>query len=201
MNNSEKHNLLNPFSAESNPIQFVFRVNAVLQATKYVWNSNSKVRPYPAVDIQRNYLYYFYAFSFSADVSELDYQSSIEVENQGSIGNEPDANTVPTFSLYLEGGGKSPILRQPLALPKYYVNVDYRKWRAPRTASGSGSANTSRIGGLTMEQVNNLKGGFDATLIQTPSLIGKKSINMIMTLFAQEIDSDRQKEMLSKGVR
>jgi hypothetical protein len=192
-------NNANPFNSETTPIQFVFRVSRPLQATKYVWQTTEKSRPYPAVDIQRDFLYHFYAFSFSADISVLDYQSAIEVLDQGAAGNEPNANTLPTFSLYLEGAGKSPILRQPLGLPSYYANIDFRSWLKARTASGTGSAGNN-LNSLTGEQVNNLKGGFQATLEQTPALIGKQNINMIMTLFAQEINSDTQSRRLSEGV-
>jgi len=190
----------NPFSAQSNPIQFVFRVSSPLQATKYTWNVTNKVRPYPSVDIQRDFMYYFYGFSFSADIAVLDYQSAIDVIAKTAAGNEPDANTLPTFSLYLEGSGKSPILRQPLGLPTYYEDVNYRKWIAPKTASTTGSRSNS-LTQLSGVQVNNLKGGFSAVLNQTPNLIGKANINLIMTFFAQEINSNEQKEILSGGGR
>jgi hypothetical protein len=185
----------NPFSIDTDPIQFVFRVNAQLKATKYTWLSTNKVRPFPSVDIQRDYLYYFYAFSFSADIAILDYQAAIEVNDASDAGTEPDANTLPTFSTYLEGSANSPILRQPLGLPTYYDDVDFRKWRHPRTASTTGST-SNNISQITGEQVNNLKGSFTGSLIQTPNLIGKASINMIMTLFAQEINADNQSELL-----
>lgn len=192
-------NILNPFNSETDPIQFVFRVSAPIQATFYTWTVVNKSRPYPSVDIQRDFLYYFYAFNFSADVSELDYQSAIEVIDQGVAGNELNANTLPTFSLYLEGAGKAPILRQPLGLPSYYQDVKYRKWLKPRTASTTGSA-SNNLNTLTGTQVNNLKGAFASRLIQIPNLIGKQDINLIMTLFAQEITTDRQDQALSRGV-
>lgn len=193
-------NIQNPFSAETEPIQFVFRVSAPLKANQYTWTTSNKSRPYPSVDIQRDYLYYLYSFNFSADISERDYQSAIEVIDQGVTGNEPNANTLPTFSLYLEGAGKSPILRQPLGLPNYYRDIDYRKWAKPRTASTTGSTGNN-LNQLTGVQINNLKGSFQSVLNQTPSLIGKANINLIMTFFAQEINSDEQSMNLSRGKR
>lgn len=190
---------MNPFSSQTEPIQFVFRNNAPIVALQYTWLPADKRRPYPIVDIQRDFLYYFYAFTFSADISVLDYQGAIDIV---AIAAAPDGYTIPKFSLYLEGASTAPILRQPLGLPSFYSDVDYRKYMKPRTASSTGSFNNT-IKQLTGEQVNNLKGSFEGVLNQTPNLIGKQSINLIMTFFAQEITSDEQKELLmgNRGIK
>lgn len=186
----------NPFSSQSEPIQFVFTWRRPIQALQYIWDRRLKFRAYPNVDIQRDFLYYFYAFSFSADISVLDYQGAIDITPLAGAGNFPDASIFPLFHLYLEGDAGAPILRQPLALPTYYSDIDFRKWKAPRTTSDAGSGSNTMHNSLTGEQVNHLKASFEATLTQTPNLIGKQYINLILTLFAQEITSDSQKELL-----
>jgi hypothetical protein len=184
---------VNPFGHGSSPLACVFRVNAKLINTKYVWTFNNKVEAFPLVDIQKEFLYYIYGVSFSADISLLDYQASLEIEDiSTNTPRQPDANTIPTFNLYLKSENSGSILRQPFAIPTYYSDVDYRFFKKPKTASGTGSTTSGGLAGLTGEQINSLQGSFNGTLIQTPNLVGKQSINLIATIFIQEITSDKQ---------
>jgi hypothetical protein len=159
------------YSFGTEPSQLVFRVSAPLSAGKYTWTPRLKVAAIPQVDLQSVYLYKIYAYSFSADIDELDYQVAIDI----------GGDKVPQFRLYVDSDAKAPILRQPLALANYYTDVDYRKWRKFRSASGV----------KTQSQINQMRGSFDGTLNHLPSMIGKLEINLILTLFIQEIRDDQ----------
>lgn len=159
------------FSYTTEPSQFVFRVSAPLVGGKYTWTKQTKVAAIPEVDIQPNLLYKIYGFNFSADVDELDYQVAIDIAG----------DKVPLFRLYLDGEASAPILRQPLALANYYTDIPYNKWKKPRQTAGR----------KTGRQLNQLRGSFDGTLNHLPSMVGRTEINLIMTIFAQEIKDGR----------
>lgn len=183
-----KLNYNDAFAINSEPSQLVFRISAPLTLGKYEWTDQIKVIASPNVDVQDSYLYLIYGYSFSADVSVLDYQAAIDIAAPGSTVVTPP----PSFQLYLQSDSSGPILRQSLGLPTFYDSVDYRKWRKPRNAFGNGSDITA----VTMKGQDTFLGSFRAKLTQTPSLIGKTRINLIMTMYVQEVKQDEIQKIL-----
>jgi hypothetical protein len=150
----------------SPPVQFAFEQSITVNgAGNYVWPVNRQDESL-GLDINEHSLYLFETYTFAADIDSEDYKGAISVR--------------PTFRLYLKSEGANPQLKQPIQLPLYMNNFPYKMALLPRVAETNG----------VMTEENFLMGSFSGTLFQIPSLIGKRSINLVMVLSAQEVTND-----------
>lgn len=143
----------------------------------------------PRVDLDPQNLYAVQGFSFSADIESVDYAAAIDVLSV------PPGGTagVPVFTLQVDSEKGAPITKQPIPLPQFYENVAFPKWRQYLSendevqGSVSGGVQTMDIAFMGIKSTNQFEGSFQARLQQTPSLIGKASITLILTLNMLEI--------------
>ena len=176
------------YSFQSEPNALVFRVSAELLDSKYTWLNTNKVAALPQVDIDETDLWFINAFQFSADVDELEFQTAIDAAG----------DQIPVFRLYQDASNKTPILQQQLVLANFYERVPYRKFIRPRAVAGKRG----------QKAINQLRGSFQGVLQHLPTLIGKTEINLIFTLFIQDVrNSEVQRQLateyggLAKGGR
>jgi hypothetical protein len=75
----------------------------------------------------------------------------------------------PQFYTFLRGDSKAILFREPIQFNKFYNQFDYRMFWIPRRGN------------------DQLLGAFRGTLVQTPALIGKVTIELKAVISAQEI--------------
>jgi len=151
------------------PIQFVFSQTAPLQFGQYVFPL-TKALFTPDRPILDNALYYFRTLTCTADITELDYESSVDV----SAG----AFQFHCFERSLSG---APRFREPILIAKFLENFDYRLLFLPR------------------QEPNELLGSFQGTITQTASLVGKTAITFKMVISAQEITDDGFVDLITRN--
>ena len=147
----------------SPPIQFTFVQQATLTLGQYPFVLTKAVMG-NTVQITDNSLIYIRDMSFSADISLLDYQTSLKLAT--------GLTDIPRFSLYMGGDGGVPIFRNPIELANYFREQSYRKVIMPKYTP------------------NQLLGSVQGTLQQHAGLAGVNEINITMELYCQEIVDD-----------
>jgi len=179
---------------KTEPLHIVFRSKALVGAVAggfYDWSVNTlaaqptpngRVTASPRADLDPANLYVIESFTFSADIGQDDYSGAI-IDNTSA----PDVTPgLPRFHLYVLSEGTSPILTQPIPVPQYYPESVFPKWRLySKEASDVNIPNGT--GFLAFKNTNQFQGAFEGRLVQTPALIGKQSITLILALNVLEI--------------
>ena len=172
----------------ANPIQITYRETANLGLGLYTWLLTVNGLFNPRMDLNPNHLYAFQSMSFSADIEGFDYQAAIDTSLNGG----------PRFFLQTEGEAGGSILGQPVPLPTYFDDSPFDFWDRNNKTVGAdfGSGNMLL---MNMRDSNQYMGSFEGRLIQTPALVGKASITMIMRFNLIEIKDEKfAREALEK---
>jgi hypothetical protein len=120
----------------------------------YVWNDLPTALT-PNRPILPNTVYYFRNVTLSATISPLDFSAAI-------------VNT-PQFYMFRASDSKAVLFREPLQMPCFLDQFDYRLcWE-------------------TQQANDQLFAAFRGTLTQIPTLVGKASITLKAVITAQEI--------------
>jgi hypothetical protein len=182
---------------KTEPLHIVFRSKATLGAVAggyYDWSVNTtpvqptpngRITGSPRADLDPANLYVIESFTFSADLAEADYSGAI-VDDSAA----PDVTPgIPRFHLYVQSESTGPILKQPIPVPQYYQESSFPKWKLyTKEASDVNSPNGTSF--LTLKNTNQFQAAFEGRLIQTPSLIGKGTITLIVALNVLEIKDE-----------
>lgn len=171
----------------SPPILFVYQQTANLDSSgNYVFSNQATPAAFtPNRPLNANVLYVFTDLAFSTDIAELDYAGAV--------------TSAMSFSMYMQSGGTTPILREMIPLLTY-VPMPYRLSvlgeqaynPAMPTALGGGSSSAPKYNGFT--------GKIAGTLLQTPSLLGKASITATLVFSVQEVSDGDYIEAYRLGV-
>lgn len=149
----------------SPPIEFYYRQTASLAMGSYTWTATPT-----ALTVNRpvmiSCVYYFRSVTLTADVEELDFTSNI--------------STVPKFQMYLKSRAKVPLFREPIYMPKFLQNFDYR------------------MAWMTRQVDDQLLASFAGVITQGASLIGKNSITLTAVISAQEIVDENFVKLFEK---
>ncbi len=145
---------------ESPPIQFVYEQTAQNFFGQYTFNL-SKQPMNPDKALLDTALYYIRNITFSMDITEQDFNSSLDT----SYGNFQ-------YHLFEEASGGTPNFREPIQVSKFLENFDYQMVILPRTSP------------------NKFQASFDGRLNQTSALQGKQAITAKAVLSVQEITHD-----------
>lgn len=144
----------------SNPVQFNYEQTASLSGGLYTFtlgrNSFTPARP-----IIPHTLYLVNAVTFALDVDEADYLTALAGADATKL----------QFSLYMDSMGGSPLLREPLQLPTYFVQFAYQFAVMPTRKSF-------------------FKAGIEGVLQEHAGILGKSSLTAKIILSAVAI-SDR----------
>jgi len=156
----------------SPPMQFTYIQSAALTAGTYPFTA-SRGAMINAKNINAETLIYFYDMQFSADIGLLDYQQALKL-----AGGTTD---VPRFSLFLESSRNAPVLQDPIYCQDYFDGQSYQLVIEPK------------------QLPNAITAFFQGTLQQHAGLAGVTEINLIMTMFAQQITDDSYISEFKKG--
>lgn len=161
------------------PLVFNYRETVELFAGAYEWNYSTRDYFTPRLDIDSPNLYIIESFSFAADINELDFQSAMNIQQDG----------VPEFSLYLRSEGSGTILRMPLQLPVYYREQNFIQSVLPKMGQSGADKQTgvNIQNAFTAKEANQFQGSFKGKLQHTPALVGKQSITLILSLSIIEV--------------
>jgi len=138
----------------SPPIQFVYESTATLALGVYTWNDVASNLT-PNRRILANTLYLFRNITLTADISAMDYSMATV--------------TTPAFYMFRQGDAKTVMFREPLLMPAFMSQFDYRlTW-------------------ISQQDNDQLYAAFRGGLVQTANLVGKNSITLQAVVSAQEI--------------
>ncbi len=102
----------------SPPVMFTYQKAASLVGGAYAWADRPSVLT-PDRPILDNAVYYFRSVTMVADISELDFEASI--------------NVTPQFRTFLASDANTILFREPILMTRYFQNFDYRLvWTASR---------------------------------------------------------------------
>jgi hypothetical protein len=171
---------------KTNPIVLTFIATANAGAKQigfFDWTlQTSRITANPRVDLNPQNLYAIHYYSFTADIEQADYQSSMDILTTppGGIAG------VPRFNLYVQSEGSGPILNQSIPIPQYCEDNDYEKWRVYSKENSDG-ANQLSIAFQGIKNTNQFEGAFEARIAQLPALAGKQNISLIFSISMSEI--------------
>lgn len=135
-------------------------------AGNWIWDD----RPSPMSPVRHlgeNTLYFIRNITFLADISQNDFPDAIVI--------------APRFRLYKQSSLEAMILREPLIMPSFLENFDYR------------------IAVFTSDSLDELLGSFRGQLVQTAALTGVTDITLTCVLSAQEVIDDGFLKNFKKG--
>ena len=159
----------------SKPVQFVYQSTCEIGQTStggvgvagnWIWDDRA-AQMSPVRRLGENTLYFIRNVTFTADISQNDFPPAIV--------------TAPNFSLYKESSLEAMILREPLIMPAFLENFDYR------------------MAVFTSDTQDQLLGAFRGQLVQTGALTGVSDITLTATISAQEIIDDSFLKSFRKG--
>jgi len=153
-------------------MQFTFTQSATLTLGQYPFTTGRAVMT-GARNFTGSTLILIRNISFSADISVLDYQASLQLAG-GAV-------NIPVFHAFLASGANVPILRNPILLRDYFTNQPYILSLDPRRR---------------LDQINAF---FRGTLQQTAALAGVNQINLTFTIYANEINDNQYIQTFKKG--
>lgn len=143
---------------------------------------NGTVDCNPRADLDPANLYAIEHITFSADVAPADYSGAI-IDDTAAPDTVPG---IPRFHLYVFSENSGPILKQPIPLAQYFENTPFPKWRDyQKEVSDFGDQTLVVFQGI--KATNQFRGAFEARLQQTPALIGKQVVTLILALGLLEI--------------
>jgi hypothetical protein len=138
----------------SPPIEFVYQSTANISAGSYTWADLPNLLV-PNRPLMENSVYYFRSITLAANADELDFTSNL--------------TTIPTFQMYLKSRAKAILFREPIYMPKYLQNFDYRfAW-------------------VTQRSNDTIYASFNGVLKQGSTFIGKLSVTLTAIISAQEV--------------
>lgn len=163
-----------PYST-SQPAQFVYQSTCSIGFTSsgnagiagnWIWDDTpspmNPVRP-----LGENTLYFIRNITMTADVNQNHFPQSIV--------------TAPRFYLYKESNLAAPILREPVIMPCFLENFDYR------------------LATFTARSEDQLLGAWSGQLLQIADLTGKEEITLTITISAQEIIDENYIKLFKEG--
>lgn len=156
----------------SPPIQYVYESVAPLAGGLYAWEDAPSTLT-PTRPILNNALYFFRSISLTADISELDFELSI--------------NTIPQFFTFLRGDSRAVLFREPILMNKYYDQFEYRIF----WISGQGE-NDELLGAFRgiLNQTANLIGREEITLkaiISTQEIVDENFIEKFRESYPEAV--------------
>lgn len=155
-------------------MQFTFTQTATLALGVYPFDTGRAVMT-GAKNFTGSTLILIRNISFSADISILNYQASLQLTG-GTV-------NIPVFHTFLASGANVPILRNPILLRDYFTNQTYILALDPR------------------RKKDQLNAFFRGTLQQTAALAGISQINLTFTIYANEINDNEYIKTFKKGYR
>jgi hypothetical protein len=147
----------------SPPAQFVYQSTCEVGhysdgtvgiAGNFIWNDTASAMT-PARPLGENSLYFIRKLTMTADVNQNHFPQSIV--------------TAPKFYLYKESNLAAPILREPVIMPCFLENFDYR------------------FAFFTSDPDDQLLGALSGQLEMIADLTGKKFITITVVISAQEV--------------
>jgi len=145
-------------------MQFTFSQSASLVGGTYPFLGDRAVMT-GAANFTGSTLILIRNISFAADIPVLDYQQSLQLLAGGV--------DVPTFHVFSASNANAPLFRNPILLYDYFQEQDYVLAHDPRRED---------------DQYNAF---FRGTLQQTAALAGITNINLLITIYADEINDNK----------
>lgn len=143
-------------------------VTAPLVAGEFVFDPRNQVSILQgSPNLSASNIYLFDAVSVAVDVSEIDYKGAIL--------------TTPQISIYDTSKGRNPVLNNPIPIPMYYDQEDFKFFWNPAG-----------------EPVNLLL-GVRGKLLQTASLVGKTELTMTIKYRVYDMGSEQFRKAYAKG--
>lgn len=174
----------------ANPIQLTYRETVTPILGLYTWSLSVNGLFAPRVDLNPNHLYAFQTVSFSADIEGFDYQAAIDTTLNGG----------PRFHLSMESEAGGAILNQPIPLPTFFDDSPFDMWKRNNKTVGA-DFNSGALLLMNMRDSNQFIGSFEGRLIQTPALVGKGSITLIMRFSMLEVKDEKfAREVLEQKI-
>ena len=155
------------------PVQeYILTQSAPLVAGQYAFTAG-RAEMTGSKNLNRGTILYIKSFSFDADISAANFQEAIKLT--GNVVN------IPNFNMFFKSEQNTPTLRDPLRLPKFFDEQEYRKV-------------------IFLDKTpNKVNGFFRGTLQQHAGIAGVTAINLTITMFAQEINDQNFALALKKG--
>lgn len=136
------------------PLQLTGFATANLVAGVYNFTALGKLAMSPAFELSSTALYVMTDFSFFTNAPEAGWIQGLN-------------NPTPTVQMYMSGRDSSPVLENPISVPKYFEQYGFIKFFYPKVSP------------------NNLKFSINGTITQNLALAGLPSIlaGFIITLY------------------